>query len=138
MFRSIFNPGNHTQIASIGILILRIVAGVSMMTHGYPKLLKLLAGPPYKFSDPVGMGVTLSLVLVVFSEIFCSMLVIFGLGTRLATMPLIITTVVIVFVSKSGKPFGDFELPLLYLAIFTAIAFTGAGKFSLDKKICKK
>ena len=137
MFRFLFNPGNHSQAVSIGLLLLRFAAGLSMLTHGYPKLLKLLAGPPYKFSDPIGMGITLSLVLVVFAEVICSLLVILGLGTRLATIPLIITTLVIVFVSKAGKAFNEFELPFLYLAIFTALAFTGAGRFSLDKKFGK-
>ena len=137
MLRNLLNSGKLSTSASIGILLLRIISGAAMMTHGYPKLLKLLAGPPYKFADPIGLGITFSLILVVFAEFFCSALIILGLGTRLAAIPLFITTVVIVFISKTGKPFEDFELPLLYLVIFASIAFTGAGKFSLDKKWLK-
>ena len=137
MKRFIFNPGNYAATASLGLLLLRIVTGAAMISHGYLKLLKLMAGPPYTFADPVGLGVGVSLFLAVFSEFFCSILLMIGLGTRLAMVPLIITMLVIIFVSNAGEPFGEIELAIMYLVIYVAFALTGAGRFSADALIRK-
>jgi len=57
-----------------------------------------------------------------------------GLGTRLASIPLIITMMVIVFDLNAGKELNKFETPLLYMMIFVVLMITGAGKYSLDYK----
>lgn len=46
----------------LGQLILRILAGAVLLTHGYPKLQKILEGD-LKFGDPVGLGQVPSLYL---------------------------------------------------------------------------
>jgi putative oxidoreductase len=61
-----------------------------------------------------------------------------GLGTRLATIPLIITMMVIVFDLNVGKPLNEFETPLLFMMIFVVLMITGAGRYSLDYKLFSK
>lgn len=120
------------------LLIVRIAVAAFMLTHGYPKLMKLLAGGEIQFADPFGLGMYFSLVLAVFAEFFCSILIGIGLGTRLATIPLIITMSVAAFIAHSSDPFGRKELALLYLVVFVFLLFTGSGKFSVDYFISKK
>lgn len=120
------------------LLIVRIAVAAFMLTHGYPKLMKLLAGGEIQFADPFGLGMYFSLVLAVFAEFFCSILIGIGLGTRLATIPLIITMLVAAFIAHSSDPFGRKELALLYLVVFVFLLFTGSGKFSVDYFISKK
>ncbi|WP_290663960.1 DoxX family membrane protein, partial [Ignavibacterium sp.] len=63
------------------LLLLRTVSSAIMLfAHGLPKLNRLLAGE-ITFADPLGIGITFSLVLAVFSEFFCSVLIIAGLFT---------------------------------------------------------
>lgn len=120
------------------LLIVRVAVAAFMLTHGYPKLMKLLAGGEIQFADPFGLGMYFSLVLAVFAEFFCSILVGLGIGTRLAAIPLIITMSVAAFIAHGSDPFGRKELALLYLVVFVFLLFTGSGKFSVDYFISKK
>ena len=120
------------------LLIVRIAVAAFMLTHGYPKLMKLLAGGEIQFADPFGLGMYFSLVLAVFAEFFCSILVGLGIGTRLAAIPLIVTMSVAAFIAHGSDPFGRKELALLYLVVFVFLLFTGSGKFSVDYFISKK
>jgi putative oxidoreductase len=106
-----------------------------MLTHGWGKFLKLIGDEPISFADPIGIGETASLVLVVFSEVFCSILLIVGMATRLAAIPLIITMLVAAFIIHASDGFGKQELPLLYTTIYIVFALVGAGKFSVDNWI---
>ncbi|MEX0895159.1 MAG: DoxX family protein, partial [Balneolaceae bacterium] len=111
----------------------RIGAAALIMTHGVPKLLRVLEGD-FGFGDPIGLGPTTSLVLVTFAEAICATLVLIGLGTRIALIPLIINMTVIVFVAHADDPFGRKELPLFFLISYIVLFFTGGGKYSLDRK----
>ena len=86
MVQLLFKVKNYSMPINIGIIIIRIITSAMMLTHGGPKLMQVLDGN-LKFSDPIGIGPELSLILVVFAEFFCSILIIIGLGTRLATIP---------------------------------------------------
>ena len=116
----------------LGLLILRIGAGGLMLTHGTPKLLKLFGNEEIAFADPFGVGMGITLALAVFAEFICSILVILGLGTRLAVIPLIITMGTAAFLIHASDPFQRKEMALIYLLIFGVILITGAGKHSLD------
>lgn len=117
----------------ISALVLRVVLGLSMFYgHGLGKMTMLFGEGAIKFADPLGIGVVPSLALAVFAEVLCAFLVVGGLFTRYAVIPLIITMAVAVFVFHSGDPFGKIELPLIYLAGFVALFFSGPGKISLD------
>jgi putative oxidoreductase len=134
----LFSSGNYTMPVSLSLLLIRFIVGAFMLTHGYGKLLSLLAEGPVQFADPIGMGETASLVLAVFAEFFCSLFLILGAGTRLSTIPLLVTMLVAVFVVHASDGFGRQELPLLYASIYGMIALAGAGKYSVDYWISGK
>ncbi|WP_207426938.1 DoxX family protein [Pedobacter sp. SYSU D00535] len=117
-----------------GLLILRVFAGGLMLTHGLPKLMKVMEGNT-QFGDPLGLGTELSLYLAILAEVLCALLVILGLFTRIATIPLIITMFVAFFVVHASDPLTVKELALIYLSIFLTIFFTGPGNYSIDRKI---
>jgi putative oxidoreductase len=118
----------------LAILILRIFSGAFIMTHGIPKVKKIFSGD-LGFGDPIGLGPEVSLVLMAFAEAVCGLLVILGLGTRWATIPLIIGMAVAAFIAHAADPFGTKEKPLLFLVIFIVLLLTGGGKYSLDRKV---
>ncbi len=116
----------------IGLLILRLTMGGVMLSHGLPKLMNY-AEYSEKFPDPIGLGPTISLIAAIGSEVFCSLLVIIGFKTRYVVAPLIVTMLVAFFIVHANDPFQQKELAFLYLMGYIAIAFTGAGKYSVDK-----
>lgn len=117
----------------LGKLLLRVVpAGLMLTGHGWPKL----AGFSERletFADPIGLGPGLSLALIVFAEVFCALLVMLGVWTRLSTIPLIIGMAVITFITHGNDVLGKGESGLVYLAIFTVILLVGGGRYSLDR-----
>lgn len=136
--RNILNTKTQPDNINISLLILRISAGTFMLTHGWGKMIKLFGDDPITFSDPLGVGVEVSLFLAVFSEAFCSVLLIFGLFTRLAILPLLITMMVAAFISHAGDGFAKQELALFYGVVYLVITILGAGKFSIDNRIYQK
>lgn len=123
---------------SIALLLLRVISGSAMlMNHGLKKINNFNAIVAKGFADPFHIGVKASLGLTIFAEVFCAGLIIIGLLTRLATLPLIIAMIVALFFAHSGDLYGEGELSGLFLTIFIVIFLVGPGRYSLDKKIGK-
>lgn len=117
----------------LAALLLRVCFGFTMLfNHGWGKFLKLIGDRPIKWADPIGLGPEVSLALASFAEFFCAGALILGLFTRLATIPLIITMGVAIFIVHIGDPFNKMELPLMYITAYIAILLLGAGRFSID------
>ncbi|NND35126.1 MAG: DoxX family protein [Saprospiraceae bacterium] len=121
----------HLKYADLGILILRLQTGILLMTHGVPKLMRFTERME-NFADPFGLGSPISLGLVVFAEVFCSLMLIFGWKVRWATIPIIITMLVIIFYANWDDPFGRKELPIMFLGCCAVLLLVGPGKYSLD------
>lgn len=116
---------------SAAMLILRLGVGILMMHYGYDKLVHF-GEYQGKFMNFMGLGRTLSLALVVFAEFFCSLFLILGLFTRLATIPLIIAMSVVIFKVNEGKVFGDAENAPLYVLCCVTLLIIGPGRISVD------
>ena len=130
--KNIYRTNLSLSQIDLGLLILRIGAGALILTHGTPKLITLFGSEEIAFADPFGMGMGITLAFAVFAEFICSILVILGLGTRLAAIPLIITMLTAAVIIHASDPFQRKEMALIYLLVFTVLLITGAGKHSLD------
>lgn len=103
-----------------------------MLTHGIPKIMRFFSGNEIKFADPFGLGPEISLAMAAFAEGICSILVILGFKTRLASIPIILTMLTAAFYAHWDDPFGRKELPLLFCVVFISLLLTGGGAYSLD------
>lgn len=122
---------------SFSMLVLRVIFGVLILAkHGFMKL-EHFNTLQADFHNFMGLGSKLSLILVIFAEVICSSLIVLGLFTRLAALPLVIAMLVVIFSADAGKPFLESELALAYFAAFTTILFCGPGKISIDGMINK-
>lgn len=122
---------------SIVSLILRLVAGGAMLSHGIPKLMAF-SELSQSFPNPLGIDSLISLLMALGAEIGCSLLLILGLFTRLALFPLFFTMTMAFFIIHGNDPFAVKELALMYMTIYVAIFAIGAGRYSIDKLIFKK
>lgn len=114
----------------LALLLLRIGFGGLMLTHGIPKLNRL--ADTSGFPDPLGLGSTISLILVLIGEFIAPVLIIIGLKTKLATIPSIITMAVAAFIVHANDPIATKEKALLYLFAFIILFLAGPGLFSMD------
>lgn len=128
--------GNPKQI-SIGLLALRLAFGCFMLVHGIQKFMGF-STLSETFPDPLGMGHQLSLICAIGAEVGCSVLLILGLGTRIAVLNLAFTMIVALFLVHASDPWKVKELAAVYLAIYAVIFITGPGDFSLDQKLFRK
>lgn len=138
LLKKIFYVGDSSLMVSVGLLVLRVIVGGFMMTHGIGKLKMLMTGGEIQFLDPIGIGMQLSLTLAVLAEFFASILIILGLGTRLAAFPLLFTMFVAGIIVHAADSFGVKEMALLYGSIYLTLMITGPGKISLDYLIGKR
>lgn len=134
MFSQLKNLNKQFLNPDLGLLILRVGVSFFMVHHGLDKLQNMLQGAQ-DFPDPIGLGAKPSMILTIFAEFFCSILLILGLFTRIAVVPLVICMLVIMFVMPDKIEINaDFEHAALYFVSYLAIFFLGAGKYSFDGK----
>lgn len=133
--KKLFNTNFNHEGIHFMLLILRVSIALFMLFHGYQKLQMLTGGGPIQFGDPIGVGEPASLVLAVFAEFVCSILVLIGLGTRLAVIPLIVTMLVAVFIIHGPDGFEKKEMALHYLVVYAFLFVSGSGKYSVDQII---
>jgi len=160
----LFGERKSNNFASVGLLILRLVAGFGLIIHGAPKLMA-----PMSFAGDAFPGFLQ--LLAVISEVGGGIALILGLFVPLASLGATITMLIAIVMfhvpfkdpiyritvklsfegdgdSFFGLPFwfakadghsiggsGSAELALLYLIIALCLFFTGGGYFSLDHKL---
>ena len=137
MLKRILQARNYSEPVNVGLLLLRIVIAGFMLTHGGPKFLRLLGGD-LSFGDPLGIGEELSFILVVFAEFFCSLLLLAGLFTRLAAVPLLITMFVALIIVHADEPLTDHYNIIGYITGYFILLITGGGKYSVDYRLWKE
>ena len=118
-------------LADNGIFLLRVSVSLLMLSHGIPKVLEY-ESLIREFPDPLNVGTEVSAQLVLFAEIGCSILLLFGMLGRFASLVLFITMMVAAFVHHFDDPWAMRELPLLYAVVYATLTFTGPGSPSVD------
>lgn len=120
---------------AVGLLALRVIAGLALMNHGWGKIQS-----PFGWMGPGAPVPGVLQFLAAFSEFFGGLALIVGLLTPLAafgvlcTMAVAITTVHLKhgdpFVAQKGGP--SYEPALGYLAVALLLMLAGPGALSLD------
>jgi putative oxidoreductase len=117
---------------NLAALLLRLTFGLLIcINHGFDKMLHF-SKLEYTFFDPFHIGHRWSLVLVIFSEVFCALLLVLGLFTRVAALVLVISMSVAVFLFHKGQTLTQHEPALLYLTAFFSVLLVGPGRISVD------
>jgi putative oxidoreductase len=84
----------------------------------------------------------LNAVVVGYSELICGGLLVIGLCTRLATVPLIVSMIVAILTAKLPDIHGVFDLvgadEFTYLCVLVMLLVIGPGAFSLDEILARR
>ena len=122
-----------TKTLNFGLLILRVGFSAAMLTHGYGKFMKVLAGD-FSFGDPIGIGPTASLILCAIAEFIAPIFLIVGWKTRWFSLIAVINMLVAFIIAHDGDPFSKKEKSFLFLIAFVVLYFTGPGRYSIDRQ----
>lgn len=132
--------GGGAASLDAGLLVLRLGMGLMFVAHGWPKML----GGPEKWEKLGGamehLGIGFAPVfwglMAALSEFLGGVLVALGLGTRVASAFLAFTMVVAATMHlRQGDGFQDASHAIEAGFVFVALALTGAGRFSVDRRI---
>jgi uncharacterized membrane protein YphA (DoxX/SURF4 family) len=123
--------------ASLSLLVLRVTVGAVFLAHGIQKFQGGVDGVA-GFFDKVGIPMaSLMAWVVTVVETLGGALLILGLATQLSAALLAFVMIVAVVMVKAGKGFiSGYELDVALFASCVALMLQGAGKYSIDSKVC--
>lgn len=117
---------------SVALLLLRLVAGIGMILHGWGKI-----QAPFSWMGPEAPVPGIFQFLAALSEFGGGIAWVLGLLTPLASLGMAITMAVAasVHLGKGDGFVGGYELALIYLGIAIVLGLAGPGKFSVDSRL---
>ena len=121
-------------------LLGRLAVGLLFLSTGWGKVHSL--DKVTAFFVQLGIPAPgLNAVVVGYSELVCGALLVIGLATRLATLPLIVSMVVALLTAKLADIHGVFELvgadEFTYLCVLIILLLIGPGTLSLDQLLVR-
>jgi putative oxidoreductase len=133
-----FQPHPLPRLASAGLLLVRLVAGLAFMFHGYGKIQN-----PLGWMGPDSSIPGLLQALAAIAEFGGGLAWMLGALTPLASFGLACTMVGAVWLHAVviGDPFvpqgpgGSYELASIYLCFAVLLLLTGPGRYSLDSAL---
>ena len=116
---------------ALALLFMRVAAALLLLqVHGLPKLLHWQSELQH-IEDPFGIGAAPTLVLAVFAEVLCPILLILGVFARLACLPVIaVLLVALVFVHPQWS-LEEGQFAWWMLILFAGLAIVGPGSYRL-------
>jgi putative oxidoreductase len=133
--------GVISRVQWLAPLLARLAVGLVFMSTGWGKVHSL--SKVTSFFQELGIPAPgFNAVLVGYSELICGTLLVLGVLTRLATVPLIVSMVVAILTAKRADIHNLFDLvgfdEFTYLAVLVIIAIIGPGAISLDAGLTRK
>jgi putative oxidoreductase len=133
--KSLLDP--RSLQTDLACLLLRVLFGSLFVYYGWLKVAgyEQMAAA---FPDIIGIGARLSLILVIFAELVCGLLVLVGFLTRLSVIPIFITMVVAYFIAHAADPFQVKQVAFIHLSLCAVVFILGSGRFSVDAVLFRR
>lgn len=127
--------------SNLGRLFLRLFVGVMFIQFGIRQLVHYQT-VVQDFPSVLGLSSEAGLIILICIELLCSLLIMVGFLTRLATIPPIVAMVIaedfiLRTLMDNVAPYSISDtqpgyLPIMFIGIFLFIILSGPGKISLD------
>jgi putative oxidoreductase len=125
----------------VALLVARLTVGVLFVSTGWGKvhhLAKVTA-----FFAELGIPMPgLNATVASYTELVCGSLLVIGLASRVASLPLVVTMIVAILTAKRAEVSGLADLFGLvewtYIALLLVIAAVGPGLLSVDAAVAKR
>jgi putative oxidoreductase len=126
--------GVYRTFAPFTELLIRLAAGLSLVPHGYPKLLNPAGAAAFLSKSGYEPGM-LWAILLGLTETVGGLLLAVGFLTRLACVPILIFLVAaVMYHSQFGFLWNNlgFEYPLFWAIVVFHFLINGGGRYSVD------
>ncbi|MGE7960249.1 DoxX family protein [Pseudomonas sp. NPDC089530] len=126
--------GWEERARDLGLLWLRVSAGLLLLwVHGLPKLLDYSA-ELQRIEDPFHLGASLTLMLAIFAEVLCPLLIVAGVLVRLACLPILAVLLVALLLVHPQWSLAEGQFAWLLLILFSSILIAGPGSLALNHR----
>lgn len=133
--------GFYETMGPIAVALVRVVLGIIMIMHGWPKWTRGADAIGNAFATNYGLPRWFA-VLAIFFEVVGGACLVVGLFTRFFAAALAIELLIAMFAAHWAKGFavggGGYEYVLFLGVVCFTIAIRGGGPYSLDAKIGKE
>ncbi|WP_260961434.1 DoxX family protein [Pseudomonas citri] len=118
----------------LGLLFLRLSGALFLLwVHGLPKLLHYSVELT-RIEDPFHLGAAPTLVLAIFAEVFCPLLIAAGVLVRLACLPILFLLTVALLVVHPQWSLEEGQFGWLLLILFTSVFIAGPGCLAMNAR----
>lgn len=116
----------------LGLFFLRVSGALFLLwVHGLPKLLNYSA-QLLVIEDPFHLGANVTLMLAIFAEVLCPLLIIAGIFVRLACLPILSVLLIALLVVHPQWSLDEGQFGWLLLILFTSLFIAGPGRLALN------
>jgi putative oxidoreductase len=125
----------RSLVVDVALLINRALVSASLLViHGLAKL-KHFNAAGNEFPDPFHFGPDVTFYVACFATVFCPLLIMAGLLTRIATACALGVTLTGLLLVHAHDPLVVKDTPYIYSVALAMIFLLGPGKYSLDQWI---
>ncbi|WP_296186108.1 DoxX family protein [Pseudomonas sp. UBA1879] len=125
----------NDRALDLGLLFLRVSGALFLLlVHGLPKLLDYNAQLTL-IEDPFHMGGALTLSMAIFAEVLCPLLILAGVLTRLACVPVLLLLLVALIVVHGDWSVEQAQFGWLLIIIFASVLIAGPGRLALNLRL---
>jgi putative oxidoreductase len=136
--KRLFSVPAHSTFSDVALLLIRVVAGLAFMLHGWGKIQN-----PFGWMGPDAWAPGVFQALAALSEFGGGLALVLGLLTPLASLGIASTMAVAFYMHAIvwGDPFvasgggGAYELSAVYFCIAVLLIAMGPGRLSLDRML---
>lgn len=125
---------NESKSQDLGLLFLRVSGALFLLwVHGLPKVLNY-SEQLKLIEDPFHLGAHVTLLLAIFAEVLCPLLIIAGVLVRLACLPILAVLLIAMVVVHPEWTLLEGQFGWLLLIIFTSVLISGPGRLVLSQR----
>ena len=125
---------NESRHQDLGLLFLRASGALFLLwVHGLPKLLNY-SEQLKLIEDPFHLGAHVTLLLAIFAEVLCPLLILVGVLVRLACLPILAVLLIAMVVVHPEWTLFEGQCGWLLLILFTSVLIAGPGRFVLGQR----
>ena len=122
----------QTRFTDVGLLYLRVTGSLLLLlVNGLPKVLHYTAQVAV-IEDPLHICLSPTIWLAIFAEVICPLLMIVGIGVRVAAIPIMVVTVIALTLVHPDWTLEQAQFAWMLLIIFGTVAIGGAGRFRIS------
>lgn len=129
--------GLYRALAPVTELLIRLVAGLSLVAHGYPKFFALSANAEFLEKSGFSPG-WLWAIAIALTETIGGLFLAMGFLTRLVAVPILLFLLTAIYYHSQFGFFWNargFEYPLFWSIVVFHFLIHGGGRWSIDHRL---